>query len=491
MISIKSLTLLLLLSLATAIVGARQKPNIIFIMADDLGYGEIGPFGQKLIQTPHLDQMAREGMKLTDFYANSICAPSRAGLITGKSSAHAVVRDNYEFGTFLDSEEYGQMPLPPDTYTLGTMLQSAGYTTATIGKWGLGGYLSGGVPWKQGFDFFYGYLDQKQAHNYYPTHLWRNNEWEKLPNGYFHPHQKLGDKDPNDPGSYEAYKGAVYSADLMTDEAEKFIKKNTEKPFFLYLAYTLPHLALQVPDQELEAYLGKFEEEPYTGGRGYLPHIAPRSAYAAMITLLDKYVGRIFETLKEAGLDENTLVIFTSDNGPSGGADISFFNSSGEFRGAKGGLYEGGIRVPFIARWPGKIRPGSTSSTMAALWDMMPTFGEAAGIRQHPTTDGISILPTLLGENQNQEEREYLYWEIHRPMKGMQAVRFGDWKACRKGLHENPDAPIELYNLKEDISESNDLADQHPDLVEKAKAFMDKRESAIIRDWNFIDPFKK
>lgn len=460
-------------------------------MADDLGYGEIGPFGQELIHTPHLDQMAREGMILTDFYANTICAPSRAGLITGKSSAHAVVRDNYEFGTFLDSEEYGQMPLPPDTYTLGTMLQSAGYTTGGIGKWGLGGNLSGGVPWKQGFDFFYGYLDQKQAHNYYPTHLWRNSEWEQLPNAYFSAHQRLGDKDPNDPRSYDDYKGEVYSSELFTEEAEKFIKQNNDRPFFLYMAYTLPHLALQVPDQELEAYQGKFDEQPYTGDKGYLPHIAPRSAYAAMISLLDKYVGRILQTLKEQGLDENTLVIFTSDNGPSSNVDTEFFNSSGKLRGAKGSLYEGGIRVPFIARWPGKIKPGSSSSHMAALWDMMPTFGEIAGIHEHPTTDGISFLPTLLGEEQKQEAHQYLYWEIHRPMRGMQAVRFGDWKASRKGLHDNPDAAIELYNLKDDLSESDDLAAGHPDLVEKSKNLMDRRESAIVPDWNFIKPASK
>lgn len=488
--NVKFLTFFLLCMGIGLTVAAQQKPNIIFIMADDLGYGEIGPFGQKLIHTPHLDQMAKEGMVLTDFYANSICAPSRAGLITGKSSAHAVVRDNYEFGTFLDSEEFGQMPLPPDTHTLGTMLQSVGYTTAVIGKWGLGGYLSSGVPWKQGFDFFYGYLDQKQAHNYYPTHLWRNSDWEKLPNEYFSPHQKLGDKDPNDPKSYDAYKGNAYSADLMTDEAETFIKENSNGPFFLYLAYTLPHLALQVPDKELEAYKGRFDEKPYVGGRGYLPHIAPKSAYAAMITLLDKYVGRVFQALKEAGLDDNTLVIFTSDNGPSGGADIQFFNSTAGLRGAKGGLYEGGIRVPFIARWPGTIKPGSSSPNMAALWDMMPTFGEVAGIDEPPSTSGISFLPTLLGEDQNQKKHEYLYWEIHRPMNGMQAVRFGNWKACRSGLHDNIDAPIELYNLKEDVAENRDLADQYPDLVEKAKEFMDRRESAIIRDWNFVNPLK-
>lgn len=466
-----------------------NKPNIIFIMADDLGYGEIGPFGHKLIHTPHLNRMAQEGMKLTNFYANSICAPSRASLITGKSLAHSVIRDNYEFGTFLDSEEFGQMPLPPDTFTIGRMLQSVGYTTACIGKWGLGGYKSPGVPWKQGFDFFYGYLDQKQAHNYYPTHLWRNSEWEKLPNPYFPPHQKLGDKDPNDPASYSSYKGEGYSGDLMTAEAEKFIKSNRQKPFFLYLAYTLPHFAIQVPDKELEAYRGKFDEKPYIGGRGYLPHIAPRSAYAAMITLLDKYVGRIFQTLKDQGLDENTLVIFTSDNGPSGGADTRFFNSAGPLKGLKGGLYEGGIRVPFIARWPGIIKPGSSSAHVSAIWDMMPTFGEVAGITGITQTNGISLLPTLQGKDKEQASHEYLYWEIHRPMNGMQAVRFGDWKASRKGLHDNPNAPIELYNLENDIGESKDIAEQHPGLVEKAEEYMNRRESAIIADWNFIKPF--
>jgi arylsulfatase A len=487
---IRFILLALVCSIFVGSAQAKRKPNIVFIMADDLGYGEIGSFGQKVILTPHLDRMAQEGMRLTNFYANSICAPSRASLLTGKSSGHSIIRDNYEFGTFLDSEEFGQMPLPPDTYTIGRMLQSAGYTTAVMGKWGVGGPQSAGVPWKQGFDFFYGYLDQKQAHNYYPTHLWRNSEWEKLPNPYFSPHQKLGDKDPQDLASYSSYKGKAYSGEAITAEAENFIRANRQKPFFLYLAYTIPHMALQVPDEELAAYAGKFDEEPYTGGRGYLPHIAPRSAYAAMITLLDKYVGRISKTLKEQGLDENTLVIFTSDNGPSGGADTKFFNSAGSLRGMKGGLYEGGIRVPFIARWPRKIKPGTTSAHASALWDMMPTFGEVAGLKAVPYTNGLSLLPTLLGQDNKQVSHEYLYWEIHRPMNGMQAVRFGNWKACRKGLHDNPNAPIELYNLENDLAESKDLAALYPDLVKKAEGFMNRRESAIIADWNFIKPAK-
>ena len=466
---------------------AQQKPNIIFILADDMGYGSFGAFGQDKIRTPNIDQMAREGMILTDFYANSICAPSRASLINGLSTARSMVRDNYELGGFEDSTEFGQMPLPANTLTLGKVLQKSGYTTGLFGKWGLGGPGSSGIPNKQGFDFFYGYLDQKQAHNHYPTHLWRNTSWEPLPNPAFRAHQKLGaGKDPDDPKSYKEYSGTVYASDTITSEALKFMRQHQSKPFFMYMAYTLPHLALQVPEKYLQPYIGKFNEQPHSGT--YLPNRTPLSTYAAMISLLDEYVGRILQELKALGLDKQTLVIFTTDNGAAGGGiNTDYFNASGKLRGKKGGLYEGGIRVPFVARWPGKIRPESRSAHIAAIWDMLPTFAELSGSKMPEGIDGISMLPTFLN-SRKQTAHEYLYWEIHGAMRGMQAVRFGPWKAVKKGLHVNPDTPIELYNLENDLAEQHNVADRYPDLVKKAGEYMGKRELAVLQQWNYYNP---
>jgi arylsulfatase A-like enzyme len=477
--------LLLPLSLFCLTGQAQQKPNIIFILADDLGYGSIGAFGQQKIHTPNLDAMARDGIKLTNFYANSICSPTRCSFITGMSSAHSVVRDNFELGGFEDSTEFGQFPLPHNILTLGTVLQAAGYRTAIFGKWGLGGPHSTGVPWEEGFDFFYGYLDQKQAHNYYPTHLWRNDVSESLPNPYFSPHQQLGNKDPNDPASYTAYRGTVYSCDTITSEALKYIRAHRDKPFFLYMAYTLPHMSLQVPEEYVKPYVGQFEETPYKGG--YLPNQTPHATYAAMISLLDNYVGRIRQLLKDLHLDKNTLVIFTGDNGAAvgGGLDADYFNCSGILRGRKGSLYEGGMKEPFLACWPGRINPGSQSDHISAIWDLLPTFAAAAGNPKVNGVDGISMLPALEGNRQAQKQHEFLYWEIHDPMKGMQAVRFGDWKAVRKGTHKNPYAPIELYNLAADPSETKDVAGEHPDLVRQAATYMNSREVAAIPEWNF------
>jgi arylsulfatase A len=478
------ITLILLIPAMQA--SAQKKPNVIFILADDLGYASIGAFGQQKIKTPNLDRMAKEGMILTNFYANSICAPSRASFFTGMHSGHSQVRDNYELGGFEDSTEFGQMPLAANTLTIGKVMQSAGYKTAVFGKWGLGAANSTGVPWKQGVDFFYGYLDQKQAHNYYPTHLWRNDFWEPLPNSWFSSHQQLGNKDPNDPRSYDAYKGKVYSNDTMTSEALKYMKTNKDKPFFMYMAYTLPHAALQVPDEYVKPYIGQFPETPYKGG--YLPHPTPNAAYAAMITLLDDYVGRIIKQLKDLGLDKNTLVIFTGDNGAagSGGANPDFFNTSGPLRGRKGGLYEGGIREPFVAYWPGKIKPGSSSDHVAAIWDIMPTFADIAGVKKLDGIDGISFLPTLLGRDKEQKKHPFLYWEIHGSGNGMQAVRFGDWKAVKRATHSNRNLPLELFNLKDDIGEKKDLAKQHPDKIAEATKYLNTREIAVIQEWNFF-----
>ncbi|NOZ61294.1 MAG: arylsulfatase [Calditrichaeota bacterium] len=338
----------------------KRKPNIIFIMADDLGYGELGCYGQEKIRTPNIDRLAAEGMKFTQLYAGSpVCAPSRCTLLTGKHTGHAYIRGNDEMSergdVWHDPNLEGQRPLLPNTTTIGTLLQEADYKTAAIGKWGLGGPGSTGHPNKQGFDFFYGYLCQRVAHNYYPTHLWRNEEKDILEgNEYFFPHQKFpADADPNDPKAYEKYRGKQYSMDLLTKEALNFIRENHNRPFFLYLPYTVPHLALQVPDDSLQEYLGKFPEKPYLGNRGYLPQRTPHAAYAAMITRMDRDIGKILSLLKKLGLEEDTLIFFTSDNGATfqgiGGADPAFFKSNAPFRGFKQDVYEGGIRVPMIA----------------------------------------------------------------------------------------------------------------------------------------------
>lgn len=466
---------------------AADAPNIILIMADDLGYGELGSYGQRKIRTPRLDRMAAEGVRLTQFYSGSpVCAPSRGTLLTGRHTGHAYVRDNQELGGFLDAEERGQLALPPDTPTMARGLASLGYTTAVVGKWGLGGPGSTGVPTRQGFDLFFGYLDQKQAHNFYPTHLWRNEERYPLRNEYFSPHQKH-QGDPNDPATYRKYSGTDYSIDVMTREASAFLRANKDKRFFLYFAPTLPHLALQVPEAALKEYEGAFPETPYTGDKRYLPHRTPRAAYAAMITYLDAQVGALLDTVREAGLDEKTMVVFTSDNGATfdiGGAPTAFFTSNGALRGHKTQVYEGGIRVPMIARWPGRIKAGTTSDHVAANWDMWATFTDLAGGPAPGGTDGISMLPTLLGRS-TQREHDALYWEYHS-QGSSQAVRMGRWKGVRNNVKGNPNAPIELYDLDKDLAETTDVAAEHADVVRRITAIMrDSHTPAVLAKWKF------
>jgi arylsulfatase A len=481
----KRILLAFILIQSAFITFAQPKPNIIFIMADDLGYGELGCYGQQKIKTPHLDRMAGEGMKFTQYYATTLCASTRCSFITGLSGAQALVRDNHELGGYTDEEEFGQMPLAANTMTVATELKKAGYKTAVIGKWGMGGPNSTGIPNKQGFDFFYGYLDQKQAHNYYPSHLWRNDKAEWL-QPYFSAHQKFKG-DTTNAKDFEPYKGKIYANDTMAAEAVKFIRQNKNNPFFLYLAFTLPHLALQVPDRELKQYEGVFEETPYMGNRGYLPHQKPRSAYAAMISTLDSYVGLVLEALKKNGLDKNTLVIFTSDNGAAvpgtGGAETDFFNSNSHLRGYKGSLYEGGIREPFIVRWPGVVKAGTVNNKVCAVWDLMKTFCDLGQSSSAFFTDGISLLPEIKGGSSAQHE--YMYWEVHGYADGIQAVRWKNWKAVKKGVHKNKNAPVELYNLSDDESEKNDVSTQHPDVVEKMKEYMNRRSRAVIKEWNF------
>ena len=459
-----------------ALIKEKKKPNIIFILADDLGYSDLSCYGQKRFTTPNIDKLAGEGMSFHQHYSGSpVCAPSRCSLLTGLHTGHSYIRDNDEMAergdVWSDLIKFeGQRPIPENTVTIGRVLQNAGYKTALVGKWGLGGPETSGVPNKQGFDFFYGYLCQRIAHTYYPPYLWRNEEKEYLTeNKFFKTHEKLpADKDPDDPGSYEPYKGKQYSFDLMMDESVKFIRENRDNPFFLYFAPTIPHVSLQVPDDSLSEFENSFEETPYKGEKGYLPQQKPRAAYAAMISRLDKGVGKIISLLKELKLEEDTLVIFTSDNGATfniGGYDPEFFRSNGELHGAKATVYEGGIRIPMIAKWKGKIKPGSVSNHLSAFWDFMPTICDAAGIASPKETDGISILSSLLDKPEKQKQHQYLYWEHE---KSQQAVRMGDWK----GLRKKPSGEMELYNLQNDPSERTNVADQNPQIVEKIKSIM-------------------
>ncbi|UCD57521.1 MAG: arylsulfatase, partial [Candidatus Hydrogenedentota bacterium] len=427
---------------------SKDKPNIIFVMADDLGYGDLGCYGQAQIKTPHIDRLAAQGMRFTDHYAGStVCAPSRCSLMTGLHTGHTYVRGNREI------KPMGQLPLLPDTVTIPQILKKAGYSTALVGKWGLGGPGSTGIPNKQGFDYFFGYLCQRHAHNYYPEYLFRNEDLVPL----------SGNKiaNPREDGAGVAVERGQYSHDMIAEEALQFIETNKDRPFFLYLAVTIPHAnneagrkGMEVPDY------GIYKDRDWP---------EPQKGHAAMISRLDRDLGRLMETLKRSGIDKKTLVLFTSDNGPhrEGGANPEFFDSNGPLRGNKRDLYEGGIRVPLIARWPGKVKPGTVSHHVSAFWDFLPTFAELAGLGHPPSVDGISMMPTLLGKPAKQKQHEFLYWEFHE-RGSKQAVRMGDWKAVRFGAN----GKLELYNLKEDIGEKNDVAKNHPDIVAKIESYL-------------------
>ncbi len=480
-----------------------QKPNIIYILADDLGYGELGVYGQEKIQTPHIDQLASQGMLFTQHYSGApVCAPSRYMLLTGKHAGHARIRGNDEWAERGDVWDFkkavndpnleGQRPILNSTITLGEVLQKAGYQTAIVGKWGLGAPLTEGIPNKNGFDFFYGYNCQRQAHQLYPKHLWKDQEKEWLDNELIAPNTKL-DKgvDIHDMKSYQKYEQKDYAPAKMQKEVLSFIEENKNRPFFMYYASPLPHLPLQVPHEYVEKYVKIFgEEEPYVGNKGYFPNRYPNAAYAGMITYLDDQVGEIIAKLKELGIYKNTIIVFTSDNGPTytGGVDAEYFNSarpfSNKYGRTKGFTYEGGIRVPMIVTWPGKIKAGATTDHISAFWDVMPTFGELVKSEIPKDIDGISFLPTLLGRGvSKQKEHEFLYWEFPS-YKGQQAVRMGDWKGIRKNIFKG-NMSIELYDLKSDPTESNNIAASKPEIVAKIEAIM-KREHTPAE----IDRFK-
>lgn len=467
----------------------KNKPNIIYIYADDLGYGEIGCYGQKKIQTPNLDKMAKEGLRFTQHYTSApVCAPARCMLLTGKHSGHSYIRGNYELGGFGDDKEGGQMPLPEGIFTIAKMMKSAGYATGMIGKWGLGMNNTTGDPNKQGFDYYYGYLDQKQAHNFYPTHLWENGKWDTLNNPNIQVHRPL----PKDAGdsAFNYFKGKDYSVTKMAAKTVDFIRKNKDRPFFLYLPFTGPHVSLQAPDEAVKEYIGQFDEQPYYGDKGYASCKYPLSTYAAMITYMDKQIGRIMRLLKDLKLDENTIVMFSSDNGTTfdaGGVNAAYFNLTGGLRGRKQDLYEGGIREPFIARWPEKIPAGKISNHISVQFDLMATLSELTGAKAQPN-DGLSFLPTLLGNDQAQKQHEYLFFEF--PEKGGQvAVRMGKWKGVKSNMKKDKNAPWEIFDMQKDEKETTDLSLQHPELVKRFETILKKEhQPSHLREWEFINP---
>ncbi|GHE32817.1 arylsulfatase [Sphingobacterium griseoflavum] len=467
------------------------KPNIIYIYADDLGYAELGAYGQQQIKTPHLDRMASEGMRFTQHYSGApVCAPSRCMLMTGKHAGHAYIRGNYPLGGGTDESERGQMPLPEGTYTLPKMLQEAGYVTGMSGKWGLGMHNTTGSPLRQGFDYYFGYLDQRQAHSHYPTHLWENDREVPLNNTFIEVHRPLDPKTATK-ADFESFKGETFAPALMTARALDFIDAHQKRPFFLYLPYTLPHASLQAPDVYIDRYKDKFADTPYYGQGGYASTLYPRATYAAMISFLDDQVGLIMDKIKELGLDENTIIMFSSDNGTAfnGGVDYNFFQSVGGLHGFKMDVYEGGIREPFLVRWPGKVAPNSTSDLISAQYDVMATVAEVVDARL-ANTDGVSLLPTLLGNDSKQQTRSFLYWEY--PEKGGQlAIRIGDWKGVKVDLKENPGNPWMLFNLQTDRGETKDVAREHPDLLKKLDEIVAREhQMSHLREWNFVDSKK-
>ncbi|VTS04628.1 arylsulfatase [Tuwongella immobilis] len=468
---------------------APRKPNIVFVIADDLGYGDLGCYGQKKIPTPNLDRLAAEGMRLTRHYSgNAVCAPSRCVLMTGKHPGHAFIRDNREV------KPEGQFPIPADTVTIPKLLQQAGYVTGAFGKWGLGAPGSEGEPLKQGFNRFFGYNCQRVAHNYYPTHLWDDAQKIALKNQAFPSQDKLKpSEDPKNPESYARFRGSDYAPDLIAQQAIRFVETNRDKPFFLFVPTTVPHLALQVPADEVVPFADKFGDIPYPGGRGYTPTFAPRATYAAMIHRMDREIGRIMDQVKSLGLDEDTLFVFTSDNGPLydqlGGTDSEFFNSHGGLRGRKGSLYEGGVRVPCIVRWPGKIAAGTVSDRVTGFEDWLPTLLELIGGSTAPKSlDGISFAPTLLGKPQ--PERPFLYREFSG-YGGQQSVRVGDWKLVRQKLNSlgaKGKPKSELYHLANDPTEADDVAAKHPDVVARLeKILIEQHTPSSVFPFNVLD----
>ncbi|MHB1309714.1 MAG: arylsulfatase [Limisphaerales bacterium] len=442
---------LLLLALITSVgaLHAQPRPNLIWIMADDLGYGELGCYGQKLIVTPNLDRLAREGMRFTHFYAGAtVCAPSRSVLMTGQHHGHTRVRGNAGAGN------PAAQALTPDDFTVATLLQRAGYATALVGKWGLGdvGAAESGLPRRHGFDHFFGYLNQRHAHNHFPDWLWLNEERLALPN--------IVTPVGGDGAGY-ATRAVQFADDLFADDALKFVAGNQSRPFFLYWSLVIPHA-----NNERTRELKDGAHVPDYGPYATKDWPAPDKGHAAMITRLDSYVGRLLEQLRQLGLEKNTLVLFTSDNGPHNESHHHYerFQPSGPFTGLKRSLTDGGIRVPCIAWWPGTVKAGAETAHVAYFGDWMATAAELAGAQVPANLDSISFAPTLLGDDAAQKQHEFLYWEFHEGGFKQAALYQGRWKGLRSGA---PDAPVRLFDLRSDVAEQHDVATQHPEVARR------------------------
>lgn len=423
--------------------GMSSRPNVVVILVDDMGYGDLGCYGSTRIRTPRIDRMAAEGLRFTDFYSGtSVCAPSRAAWLTGLHTGHTAVRGNREI------RPEGQYPLPDSSLTLAELFRAAGYATGGFGKWGLGSPGSSGDPMRQGFTRFFGYNCQREAHHPYPGHLWSDRQRVPL------------DNRPD--------RQTQYAPDLIQAQALSFISAHAGRPFFLYLAYTPPHAALQVPpgDSAYAAYRRLYGETALSvapwSGTGYQPNAYPRAAYAALVGRIDRYVGEVLDRLRDLGIDDNTLVLFSSDNGPhrEGGNDPDFFRSAAGFRGVKRSLYEGGVRVPLIVRWPAVVGSARVTDHVSAAWDLLPTMAELLGADLSGPTDGLSLLPLLRGRGR-QARHPYLYWEFHEE-EGRQAVRLGRWKGLRQRVAVAPGGPVELYDLRRDPAEQVDVSARHP-----------------------------
>ena len=468
----------------------ENKPNIILFFYDDLGYGELGAYGQKIIQTKNIDNLSNNGLKFTNFYSGSpVCAPSRSILLTGLHGGHTKIRGNHEYGSRGDVWDYykmsddpnleGQYPIGSGELIFPKLLKDVGYSNAMVGKWGLGPPNSNSIPTEMGFDYFYGYNCQRMAHNLYPPHLWENDKRDILDNKVISPKLKLQpSQDPYEDENYEVFNQNDYAPDEMHIKAQEFIENNKDNPFFLYYASPIPHAPLQAPQYLIDKYrkiIG--DEEPYLGNVGYFPTRYPRATYAAMIEYIDIQVGEIVKQLKRLKIYDNTIIMITSDNGPTyaGGVDFDYFNSTGIFQNdskrMKGYTYEGGVRVPMIVSWPERIKNGGVIDDISISYDIFPTICEAAGVDDDYDIDGISLLDIMTDESQSLD-REYVYWEFPS-YGGQQAARMGDYKAILKDIKKG-NKKIELYNLSIDLKEQNDISSEYTEIVSRFEGIFKK-----------------
>ena len=469
----------------------NDRTNVVFILADDLGWGELGCYGQTKIPTPHIDRLASQGMRFTRHHSGApVCAPSRCVLMTGKHLGHAEVRGNMQAKVAFPKFGEGQYPLSEQSLTLAQVFQAAGYATGAMGKWGLGPVESTGDPNRKGFDLFFGYNCQAVAHSYYPPHLWRNAE-QVFINSKPIPGSR---KQPEGDVRMEDWIGEVYAPTLMIAEAEKFIASNHHRPFFLYLPFIEPHVAMHPPRASVDRFPIEWDTQAYRGECSYLPHPRPRAAYAAMISDLDGYVGRIMQSLEQAGVTERTFVVFTSDNGAThpgqpnthfhiGGVDTEFFNSTSGLRGYKGSVYEGGIRVPMIARLPGRIASGTINDTPSYFADWFPTLCDMASIEKPKNLDGDTLWPTLTGK-EKLVNRKPMVW-VFPEYGGQVAVTMGEMKAVRQGLKTKTPGPWEVYNLANDLAERHDVAASNMKVIEQAEAVLQREVTE-----NLVFPLK-